>query len=155
MNKKIIRIILLISIILLCTVIFYFSHQSATKSSNTSSGFTDYILELIPLNKELKLGLQSFLKHSVRKIAHFSLYTLLGILSISFITTYNLSSLKKILISSVFGILYGISDEIHQYFIPGRSCEIRDVIIDSAGVIFGIIIFMLIYHKIRKKLVIK
>ena len=36
------------------------------------------------------------------------------------------------------GTLYAVTDEIHQYFVPGRSCEFRDICIDSAGVLCGI-----------------
>ena len=37
------------------------------------------------------------------------------------------------------GILYGLSDEIHQYFVPNRSCTISDFLADSIGVIISII----------------
>ena len=36
-----------------------------------------------------------------------------------------------IITSILIGALYAVSDEIHQLFIVGRSCEIRDVIIDT------------------------
>ena len=34
-------------------------------------------------------------------------------------------------------ILYGISDEIHQYFVPGRASTISDVLTNSAGILFA------------------
>ncbi len=34
-------------------------------------------------------------------------------------------------------IAYGISDEIHQYFVPGRYCCFQDVLTNSAGIIFS------------------
>ena len=36
------------------------------------------------------------------------------------------------------GFLYAVSDEIHQIFVPGRSGEPRDVLIDTSGVLIGI-----------------
>ena len=42
------------------------------------------------------------------------------------------------------GALYAVSDEIHQIFVPGRSCELRDILIDSAGVLVGILAFQLL-----------
>ena len=39
-------------------------------------------------------------------------------------------------------MIYAISDEIHQLFVPGRSGQVRDVLIDSAGSLLGIIIVM-------------
>lgn len=60
---------------------------------------------------------------------------------------------RKILYSQLFGTVYAITDEIHQLFIPGRSGEIRDVCIDSLGVLTGIIFMLMIikiYIKIKK-----
>lgn len=43
-----------------------------------------------------------------------------------------------------FGFLYACSDELHQYFVPGRSCQFKDVLIDTFGVITGIMLSMVI-----------
>lgn len=37
------------------------------------------------------------------------------------------------------GILYAASDELHQYFVPGRACQLRDVVIDGLGVLIGVL----------------
>lgn len=42
------------------------------------------------------------------------------------------------LIPLLIGFLYAVSDEIHQYFVPGRAMQARDVLIDTAGVLLGI-----------------
>ncbi len=62
---------------------------------------------------------------------------------------------KIILFSWLFGTLYAVTDEIHQLFIQGRSCEFRDVCIDSLGVLTGIIVALTIskiYVNIKNKL---
>ncbi len=41
----------------------------------------------------------------------------------------------------LFGIIIGISDEVHQYFVPGRSFDILDFFTDSVGISGGILIF--------------
>ena len=41
--------------------------------------------------------------------------------------------------------IYAISDEVHQIFIDGRSCELRDWAIDTVGAILGAIGFLVIY----------
>ena len=38
-------------------------------------------------------------------------------------------------------VLYAASDEIHQIFVPGRSCRVMDILLDSFGSISGIIIY--------------
>ena len=42
------------------------------------------------------------------------------------------------LVPLLIGFLYAVSDEIHQYFVPGRAMQARDVLIDTAGVLLGI-----------------
>lgn len=48
------------------------------------------------------------------------------------------------------GTAYAATDEFHQLFVPGRSCQFRDVCIDSAGILTGIVLFSLIKHQIAK-----
>ncbi|RMF60735.1 MAG: hypothetical protein D6748_03375 [Calditrichaeota bacterium] len=53
-----------------------------------------------------------------------------------------------ILLSIVVGILYGLSDEFHQYFVPGRYSEWMDVLADSIGIILGVSAFK-VYISLR------
>lgn len=62
----------------------------------------------------------------------------------SFISTYNVKLLVRFLVSIGVGIIYAISDELHQSFIPGRSPSAIDVGIDTAGVILGILVVLII-----------
>ena len=62
----------------------------------------------------------------------------------SFISTYNVKLLVRFLVSIGVGIIYAISDELHQSFIPGRSPSAIDVGIDTAGVIIGILVVLII-----------
>jgi len=43
-----------------------------------------------------------------------------------------------LLLAALIGILYGISDEIHQFFVPGRYSTLLDVVADSLGVLVGV-----------------
>ena len=56
------------------------------------------------------------------------------------------SGKKVILITVVICFLYALSDEIHQYFVPGRACRILDVLIDTSGSLF----FCLVYLFVKK-----
>lgn len=40
-------------------------------------------------------------------------------------------------------IFYGISDEIHQFFVPGRYCSFFDVIVNTTGILFASIIYLI------------
>ena len=69
----------------------------------------------------------------------------------SLMSTYNnIEQKKKIIISFLIGFFYAISDELHQWFIPGRSALVGDIIIDSCGVLFGIVIIMFIIKFCRR-----
>lgn len=89
----------------------------------------------------------------VRKSAHIILFCFLSILC--FVVIYELKRNVKIstLVSFSITFIYACMDEIHQLFIPGRSGKINDVLIDSIGVIMGLIFINLIFmlnNKIKK-----
>ena len=76
------------------------------------------------------------------KIAHLILYSGLGFLTARFIAaSYGLKTTLVWILTTVFCLAYGISDEIHQTFVPGRSCEIGDVVADVVGGFAGGVLF--------------
>ena len=86
----------------------------------------------------------------IDKVLHFFAYALLGALFLrAFKTTRIKNKLKLVLILSVlFSSLYGVSDEIHQYFIPYRNADLMDVLADLLGSIMGVYIYQAIARKI-------
>ena len=80
----------------------------------------------------------------VRKGAHFAVYFALGSLCMLAMNTYNVPTKRKMAVSLSISLVYAISDEIHQIFVPGRAGQIRDVLIDFAGALFGVVIIWLI-----------
>ena len=158
MNKNIIRGILIVLLIATFVRIFCFSSQDGEKSSSVSRKVTTAVTQNVKKiqdmdSKERELTLNK-IEHVIRKIAHFSIYTLVGILMMALMSTYDISKNKQILVSILVGIIYATSDEIHQYFIPGRSAMVTDVLIDTAGVCLGVLIVLIslqIYIKIYKK----
>ncbi len=48
------------------------------------------------------------------------------------------------------GTLYAASDEIHQYFVPGRECDVRDFAADVAGIVLGFAGYWIIARHFRK-----
>lgn len=132
MKNKIINIIL---VILWMIFIFIMSSFNATKSTNQSNIIVNIIKDKINIENITILSMV------VRKIAHFTEYAILGLLVYNLIYSFD----KNIGYAILICILYAISDEIHQLFVPGRSCQILDVLIDSLGSITGIILLFLKY----------
>lgn len=162
MKLKFFRIASATLLVLLMLSVFILSNQTASESTATSSGFIAKLLDmLVPGFSEKSPAMQqeiiTSLTFFVRKAAHFSLYALMGVLSfLTFISYKRLSLAYRIGISGLVCTLYAISDEIHQHFIEGRSCELRDVIIDVCGAFTGILFCWVIcriikglYRKIR------
>lgn len=147
-KEKCKKIIYLILIIIWMTTVFTFSNQNGDKSQSTSRRVTKIIVQIFTQNQNLTKNQTTQIVEStdyiVRKLAHFSIYTLGGILIYNYINTFNIKNKKKITISIIAGVLYATFDELHQYFVSDRSARIFDVCIDSLGVITGTALIYLI-----------
>ena len=137
--------------------IFSMSCENAEESSNTSGQTIKVVLSTVPefekQPEEVKVNIIEELQLIARKSAHFIGYMILGILASGLILYYGNIN-KKYLLAFLICVIYAISDEIHQLFVPGRAGQVRDVLIDSAGSLLGIIIVMAfekLLIKINKK----
>ena len=145
MNRQNRIIISLILIALWMLVIFLMSSEVA----GTSSARSDEIVRTIQsIGVSAPADLLTFL---VRKAAHISAYFILGILIFNLLKEYNLGVKKMIFISIAIAMLYACSDEIHQMFVPGRSGEVRDVLIDAAGAAVGVVVYAALSSRFYKK----
>lgn len=150
-KKTKIKIIKAILIVIWMIIIFNFSNQGGTKSSGTSSKVTKIIINVITKDKEEpNKQTMEHIEKVVRKCAHYTIYTIGGFLIMNY--TYSLEKTKKQmkLGSLLFGVFYATTDELHQYFVPGRSAQITDVGLDTLGVLTGIYIFLGVIALIEK-----
>lgn len=149
------QIIFLIASIMMALIIFMFSNQDGDESKTTSKGFTKEVVDVAPptknLEEEKKQELVEDMQPTIRKMAHFTIYTLFGIFLFNFFRTFKWTAKKQIALTLIIGAIYAISDEIHQFFSDGRSPLIKDVIIDSFGVLFGITIVLGMTKLIKKR----
>ncbi len=144
---KLKKAISIITVIIWMISIFSFSNQQGESSSSTSKKVSKIIVNIIDIkheyNEEKKQQIISNIEPYIRKLAHFSLYAIGGVLLMNVVRLFLLKENMQILTSSSIGILYAAIDEIHQLVIPGRSGKITDVLIDSLGILTGIMVFML------------
>ena len=78
------------------------------------------------------------------KLYHFLFYAIFGFLiarSFSFLKVSPFFHRYSLIFAVVFSAVYGLSDEIHQYFVPGRFCSIGDFVADSLGGAAGVFIY--------------
>ena len=133
-EKKKINIIF---IIIWLVIIFVMSSFNASESSNQSNFIVNLIIKIFGGNSQL-------ITIIVRDFAHFMEYLILGILCT------NLCKKKKdFWMVVIFCIIYAITDEVHQMFVPGRAFQLLDIMIDSLGSFLGLVLYRLIFDKKR------
>ena len=127
-------------VILWMALIFYLSHQPATKSNRLSKGATEMIVETVEkVVPKVDVNKRSF-NHILRKNAHFLAYLVLGILVANGLRSSGVVGYRSIGLALLICVLYAVSDEVHQLFVPGRGGQVKDVIIDSTGAVVGILL---------------
>ncbi len=82
----------------------------------------------------------------IDKLIHFAVYAILGIL---FFRAFRTQRFKEninmvIMLSILSSSLYGMSDEVHQYFVPHRDADIMDFLADVMGSICGVYVIKFI-----------
>jgi len=132
----------IILVIIWMFIIFMMSSYDGNESSNQSGMIVNFIANLLNIDNINVLSL------IIRKMAHFTEYLILGLLVVNMINNYNN---KSILISIIICIIYATSDEIHQLFVPGRSCQLLDILIDTIGSVIGIYLYKKILIRDTRK----
>lgn len=133
-------------------VIFLFSMMPGDESSETSGALLQAILKLVEgvSHKDLSAETMVYLHFLVRKAAHFTEYAVLGATIMYAIWDKLYKKRFAIVLPELIAAVYATTDEVHQYFVPGRYGTWTDVVIDSCGALAGILIFASIYKKNHK-----
>lgn len=146
------KVVKICFLVLWMALIFAFSNQKDVESSNVSDGFIDRTVVKIykifneNITKEKENEIIEKYTYPIRKLAHYTLYFILGILSFLVVKDYSINK-KLIIYSLLICFLYACSDEFHQLFVIGRSASIKDVIIDTFGSSCSISIFYIFNKK--------
>lgn len=136
-------------------LIFVLSSENAGTSSNTSGQIIKKIAETV--NRDF-VKLPPAEQHSiienwqalVRTTAHFIEYVVLGFLAANTVRAFNLKQKFIYWLPILFCCIYSIGDEIHQIFVPGRSCQFQDVVVDTVGGVVGTVCFLILMWLIKK-----
>jgi VanZ family protein len=84
---------------------------------------------------------RSFPKYQVLsydKVLHALVYSVLGALCfVAVRRTWPMKTSRLIGLAALLGAAYGLSDEFHQLFVPGRCADLRDALADTIGALLG------------------
>ena len=140
-----VRIVTTVMTAAMMILIFRFSMETAERSDRTSGVVTDRVIDTFypdyeSSSQERQRSIYDSVQHLVRKTAHFTEYTLLGILIRCCLESW--FGRKKWLEAAAWagGTIYAGTDELHQLLIDGRSGQWSDVLLDSGGVLTGVLL---------------
>ncbi|MBQ7844885.1 MAG: VanZ family protein [Clostridia bacterium] len=143
MIQRIYRGILWLGVIAVAAMIFGFSAQDGTASTSVSTVIVQAVIEVVDPDYGLRTVQEqqdvfAFVEKLVRKAAHFTEYAALGFFIRLLVGSYGLG--RRTRVSWLIGTLYACTDELHQLFIAQRAAMWQDVLLDSAGVLAGIVV---------------
>ena len=154
-EKNKFQAVLLVMILIWMGAIFYFSSQSSSSSLDASGEL------LVKMNQIDENEIQNIsdrnvwnLHYYIRKSAHFIMYSGLAFLITLYFIIRHKNNMKIYILSWFLTSLYGLFDELHQNFVPGRGATFADVRLDSTSAIFGVIASIIIYKLIIKHIII-
>jgi VanZ family protein len=126
-------------------ILIFIGSTSVLSASNTSV-IVRFIHWLVPQIGEATLRSIHF---AIRKAGHLTEYAILGLLAARAFRTSSHERLRKAWFwaSLLLIIVYALSDEFHQSFIPSRTASIFDSMIDSFGGLFALTIIWLRHHR--------
>ncbi len=146
MNRKIRVLLTLLLLLLAAGLIFGMSAQPAPRSNSMSLRLARRLTSLLfpsygEMSPAVRFELLSAVNRLVRKFAHWAEYAFLG--------TALILHLRALLpegrlcpaaaLSLAFGVLFAALDEYHQSFVAGRGMLLGDVLIDSFGLLCGVL----------------
>lgn len=132
-------------LVLWALVIFYLSSEG----HDASSGRSDSIVEVVrSIGATAPADVISFW---VRKSAHTVAYFIFGILAYRVMRGHGLALKPALGLAVLTVLIYAVSDEFHQSFVPGRSAEVRDVLIDTTAGTVGASLYATIDATIRSR----
>lgn len=131
------------AVILWTLQIYSFSAQPAEESARLSRGFSKFLCNFVEIVIPQEITMQSF--HSfLRSGAHFFIYFVLALLLINAFKVSGYNKRKTIIYSIASALLIAIADELNQLFMPGRAAQLKDVFLDSLGILTAVLLYLLL-----------
>ena len=140
-----------VCLVILMILMFIFSNQKGETSSKVSNTVAE-VINIEPDNKWIEPSVQPImLGLNLRKYAHIIIYFLMGV-SAYYALKESIGLRKRVLYSSIICYGYAVFDEIHQFFVPGRTAGIVDTFVDAVGFLIAISICVLLTSIWKKRI---
>jgi len=152
-HKKLLLYLLIIPAYLL--MIYILSHQTGHTSNEISEGIVRRVLgKLFDITgNKLTSDKLDTINYIFRKFLHFTEYMILAMLFYSMLKNLPLSIHKRLLFSVLPTVIYSASDELHQLYVPNRTGQVSDILLDSSGAIAGALLMYYFERRKTKKIV--
>lgn len=149
------QVIFTILTVLWMIVIFSFSAKPGNESEEQSikAGMIVchmFVPDFDDLSEQQQIDMAQAIDHPVRKTAHATEYAMLAGMVLGAVTV-SIIRWKNVLAAISVSVLYAATDEFHQLFVPARSGQVKDVLIDGSGAVIGTLIIWGIYYLVHKK----
>ena len=147
-KKKIaVSVVAAILLVLLYLLIFAFSGQDGEKSGSLSSMISEKCAELLNVIDSMA----AYFEHPIRKLAHFSEYACMGVLLYGVWRPWKERTRKLYLLIVLWVFVSAGADEFHQLFVPGRYGCFADVVLDTCGGAFGLLVCGCVEKIVRRR----
>ena len=140
---------------ILCTALLLgllaFIWGNSLQTGEESGGMSRRVLEWIQSFLQLGESGVETLHHAIRKMAHFTEFACLGLLTTWWFGMMGQEKGYLVCMPLLFGLLTACVDETIQTFVPDRGPSLMDVWLDTFGVAAGIVLLLIGHHYIRRK----
>lgn len=153
---KIWRGILWLAVVGWMAFMFGMSAKTSTQSSQISGSVIESVVSAVvpgyeKMDEPARQSLVARWQTLVRKTAHFGEYGVLGMLLFGALSTHRMDGRFRLFLAGWLCLLYALSDEIHQAFVPGRGPGLLDVCLDFAGAMTGILLLWGILRAVSQR----
>jgi len=160
LKRMAVSIVAALLLMFLYSIIFSFSAQDGEQSGSLSHMISEKCVAFLnslsggEWTQSFMQGLADYFEHPIRKIAHFAEYACMGVLVYCVWRPWMVRGKRLFLVVALWVFVSGSADEIHQLFVPDRWGSFADVLLDTCGGTFGLLLCVFaerIYHKIRRR----
>jgi len=107
------------------------------------------VVSLLPSGREAPLAWDAAITPEVQDVLHLPAYVLLVILLAAAIEASGTRMARSLAVAAAFSVLFGAAMEFGQSFVPGRTCSLKDGLVNAAGALLGVALAV-VWRRVRR-----